>query len=46
LLEHGADVKARLYDDSDNGFAAYDFASVAGEEEIQELLSKYAAAAA
>jgi ankyrin repeat protein len=46
LLEHGADVKARLYDDSDNGFAAYDFASVAGEDEIQELLSKYAAAAA
>jgi ankyrin repeat protein len=43
LLDHGADVKARLYDDSENGATAYDFAS---QDEIRELLSKYAAAAA
>jgi ankyrin repeat protein len=46
LLEHGADVKARLYDDSQNGDTAYDFASGAPKEEIRELLSKYAAVAA
>jgi ankyrin repeat protein len=46
LLEHGADVKARLYDDSEKGATAYDMASGPKRKEIRELLSKYAAAAA
>jgi ankyrin repeat protein len=45
LLEHGADVKAGLID-SENAETAYDYARVAGMKEIQEVLSKYAAAAA
>ena len=45
LLEHGADVKAPI-DTEWGDKIAYDFIRGEKKEEIRELLSKYAAAAA